>query len=416
MCGDADVCPHDGENDPDSDSVCSDEDVCPFDGENDLDGDGLCGDVDACPLDKRNDLDGDGICGDVDSCPFDAENDADADGLCAGEDKCPYDPENDIDDDDICGDVDSINDNEFQDQSNSAAQAAAEAEEERQFIGMLVGIILAILVIIVVIIVVCIVARRLGAHKPNHYYEYRCIHDVSYYSKPSFKHPLLSVPQATKKETFLPARVEKHDGIEWLEITKDHWLPTRSAGKQPKDCVFYFEKVLKRTSGRRTADGVSPRKNQVLPISQSPTDEMSMVRDPQTGHTPVMSPIAPKLRKDRNVSKSFADLGDHAAVSAALVMNDSILKAMYEADASRASMHVNTGNNSKTSGQAGAEGAAALTAADARASRSPDTRRRRRKRVAALTAAHKSAGADSSVAQSSKHCLLYTSPSPRDRG
>lgn len=102
-----DQCPHDAENDVDSDSVCAPQDTCPYDAENDGDGDNICGSIDSCPHDVQNDGDGDGICSSVDSCPADASNDADGDLLCASEDSCPGSATGDSDQDGVCDDVDS---------------------------------------------------------------------------------------------------------------------------------------------------------------------------------------------------------------------------------------------------------------------------------------------------------------------
>jgi hypothetical protein len=392
ICGDVDSCPVDIENDADSDQLCGDIDICPHDAGDDIDSDGICGDIDSCPLESDNDRDSDNICGDIDSCPNDADNDADNDNLCANEDSCPlddendadndnlcanldlceYDPlndfdedglcanvdscpldvENDVDGDDICGDMDLENDNEIVIQSEFSAAQAEEEEEDAQFIGLLVGIICAVVVLIIIIIIVLIVARRLGAHKPNHYYEYRCVHDVSYYGRPSFKHPLLSIPQAMEHETFLPSKVEKHEDVEWLEIVEDHWLPTRSelipGESKEMSRVQYFEKVIKRPTSLDKHKR-SPRKHQIMPLTLDDSDDG--INDELDPVDTVKTPDMRRARRDAHgmtkvkVSKSLANSKE--VMEAALV--DPTLKAMYQGNVNRASLNVVTENSKQQS-------------------------------------------------------------------
>jgi len=212
--------------------------------------------------------------------------------------------------------------------------------------------------------------RRLGAHKPNHYHEYRCIHDVSYYGKPTFKDPMLSVPQATKGESFLPQKVEKHDDVEWLEIVDDHWLPSRSAaipGRDKDDRVVYFEKVVKRPASSLRS---SPRKNQIMPIHVD--DENEEVED-----TLQPLPLLPN-KKRLTVSPSMASITAEVAVSKAL--NDPTLMALYEADASRTTLDVEA--NSKENGT-GKSKSVKRSKRDRKSSKR--SKRRDRRKVAAVT-------------------------------
>ena len=162
VCG---LCPCSCEGDPGCPVVT---DPCPHDANDDADSDGLCADVDSCPIDSANDSDSDAVCDSIDSCPLDVENDVDSDLLCRSADSCPLDFRNDADGDRICDNVDPCDDltgvgdcpttttTEMSDTtSGDTSTAFAFGLTQEAVIGICVAAFVVLVVIIVVIVVVC---------------------------------------------------------------------------------------------------------------------------------------------------------------------------------------------------------------------------------------------------------------------